>query len=131
MSADDFRVVFDRLADWKFALGCLLAADDFPLQLFARVQIDAFRIGHMAARAHYVEIKSFTDFAAGVVVSDPKSVRLRRLQLVENLPILIAAFRAIGLRILGSAKPATDPQQTPYAPPITPTHHQETLSSTY
>src|ERR1700674_2709591 len=100
MSDDDFGVVFDRFADWKLALHGLLAADDFPLKLFPGIEVDAFRIRYMAARAYYVEIKSFTNFADGVIVSDPKSVRLRRLQLVENLSILVGAFAKIGLRIL-------------------------------
>src|SRR5258708_1654752 len=97
MSDDNFGIVFDRFADGKLAFRRLLAADDFPLKLVARVEIDTLWIGHVATRAHDVEIVSLTDLADGVVVSDPKSVRLRRLQLIENLAILVGAFAEIGL----------------------------------
>src|SRR5258708_37716314 len=131
MSDDNFGIVFDRFADGKLAFRRLLAANDFPLKLFARVEIDTFWIGHVAARAHDVEIVLLTDFADGVVVSDPKSVRLRRLQLIENLAILVGAFREIGLRILilSSARPAKRADKTESDPRIHTKRHQEALFS--
>ena len=57
----------------------------------------------MAARTHHVEIKSLANLADGVVVRDPKGVRLRRLQFIKNFAILVGAFAEIGLRILSSA----------------------------
>src|ERR1043166_2677637 len=92
MRHHDFAVIFDRVGDWKLAFGSLLAADNFPFQLFAGVQIDTFRIGHVAARANYVEVVFLASFANSVIVSNPESVRFRGLQLIKNLSILVTPF---------------------------------------
>src|ERR1700682_1961008 len=92
MRDDDLGIVFDWIGDGKLALGGLLAANDFPFEFFARVEIDAARIRHVAPRTHNVEIIFLARFADCVVVSYPESVRLRRLKLVEDFAILIGAF---------------------------------------
>ena len=103
MGDDDLRIVFDWIGDGKLALRRLLAANNFPFQFFAIIKIDAARIRHMTAGTHDVEIIFLADFTNGVVVSDAKSVRFRRLELVENLSVLVGAFGEIGLRILRAA----------------------------
>src|SRR5262249_1147531 len=90
-------VVFDSVCDWKLPFSSLFAADNFPFELFAGVQIDTFRIGHVTAGPNYIEVIFLANFANGVIVSDPESVCFRRLQLIKNLPILVTAF---GERIL-------------------------------
>src|SRR5207245_856794 len=97
ISNDDFAIVLDRLTNRKLTLRSLLAAYDLPFQFLARIEIDAFGIRDMTARAHKVEIIFFTNLAHGVVVGYPKSMRFGSLQLVENLAILISAF---GERVL-------------------------------
>src|ERR1700738_431560 len=92
MRDDDLRIVFDWICEGKLAFCGLLAANDFPLQFFASVKIDAARIRHVTAGTHNVEIIFFANLANCVVVSYPESVRLRRLQLVEDLAILVTAF---------------------------------------
>ena len=54
----------------------------------------------MTAGAHHIEIIFLANFAHRVIVSDPKRVRIRRLQLVENFAILVSAFNE-GILILG------------------------------
>src|SRR5215475_4697530 len=51
----------------------------------------------MAAGAHDVEIMTRAFFSLGVIVSDPEGVRLRILQFIKNLSILVGALRKRGV----------------------------------
>lgn len=109
MSDDDLAVVFDWIVDWKLALCRLLATNYFPPQFVTSVEIDAFRIGYVTAGTDNVEIILLADFTDGVIVSDAKGVRFRRLQLVENLAILVRPFgdRILSLRASGTSSSVT------------------------
>ena len=74
MSHYNFGVVLDCVGNRKFAFGGLLAVDDFPLQLFSGIEVEAIGLSDMAAGAHNVEIILFSGFADGVVVSDAEGV---------------------------------------------------------
>src|SRR4030095_1363374 len=87
----------------------LRAGEHVALERLARVEDLRGRFGHRAAGAHDVQVLVDAFARFGVVVVQAERVRVRRLQEVHDVAILMGAFgytRAFGRTLSGRRFPA-------------------------